>query len=646
MTLFNQINSLLLGLFLLVATSLAYFQFTQTKTFMDSQIASDLNNTTNALTLMLKPHLETGDVASAETVINVIFEGGFYKKVSLTWLETNKTQVWENPIKVTGVPQWFLDLNLFESQSTESVITNGWIQLATLNLEANPAIGYSQLWKVMCDTLIALAVIFFVSLIILNLRLKRILAPLHRVADQAKLIAKREFQPNLAIPETTELKEVVLAINSMSGQLQAVFSQLDKEVVTLKKGKLTDTVSQLPNRLYLNSQLASWIKDPGYGGLLIARLDWLETIYDQFGYQVRDNTIQILAKEMQQTLPAVCPSFIARISNREFVFLVTKASQPQLNVYLQKVSRLISEAMQNANYDGEEQFAIGGAIRTDDITASELLANADNALQHALNESKVSHWYESVVKQDMTLTQWHTHLKEAIANKSLKFKWHPSVSFTNDKILHHEIYSIITIDDKQIRAAKFMPYIEQLELGSQFDKSLIEAIVENPTMKSSNKKVAINITHDSVLDLQFHSWLKGFLNAQPDQSRFYFEIQEDAILNHPEQSIHFANLIKEVGAQLGIDHYGREMASLSYLQNIKPNYVKLDQSLSCDMSNEMDVGELTQRLVLTRAVINTALGSGVDVIITAVEDYEQLERVSELQATGYQGFIIAPSDVN
>ena len=116
MTLFNQIRSFLFGLFLLVMCSLVYFQFTQTKEFMDTQIESDLNNTTHALSLMLKPHLETGDIAAAETVINVIFEGGFYKKVSLTWLSDQTTQNWENPILVEGVPNWFLELDLFDQK--------------------------------------------------------------------------------------------------------------------------------------------------------------------------------------------------------------------------------------------------------------------------------------------------------------------------------------------------------------------------------------------------------------------------------------------------------------------------------------------------------------------------------------------------
>ena len=100
MTLFNQINSLLFALFLLVMTSLVYFQFTETKAFMVNQMESDLNNNVTSLSLMLKPHLETGDEATVDTLVNVIFEGGFYKQVHLTWLADQKKQVWENEVTI------------------------------------------------------------------------------------------------------------------------------------------------------------------------------------------------------------------------------------------------------------------------------------------------------------------------------------------------------------------------------------------------------------------------------------------------------------------------------------------------------------------------------------------------------------------
>ena len=209
MTLFREINSLLFGLFLLVMSSLVYFQFTQARDFMNQQMESDLNNTKTSLGLMLKPHIESGDMVTAETLVNVIFEGGFYRKVTLTWLVDGKEQTWENPIVIQGVPQWFIDLDLFEKQKTQSLITSGWMQLATLEIEGHPALGYRELWRVMNDTVMILSLLFIISIFVLRIRLNRILKPLHDVAIQAKEIAQRKFGHDIELPKTSELKDVV-----------------------------------------------------------------------------------------------------------------------------------------------------------------------------------------------------------------------------------------------------------------------------------------------------------------------------------------------------------------------------------------------------------------------------------------------------
>ncbi|MBA6361935.1 LapD/MoxY N-terminal periplasmic domain-containing protein, partial [Colwellia sp. BRX8-6] len=206
MTLFREINSLLFALFLLVMTSLVYFQFTQTRDFMNQQMDSDLNNTITSLGLMLRPHLETGDVATAETLVNVIFEGGFYRKVTLKWLVDGKEQIWENPIVIEGVPQWFINLDLFAIQKKESLITSGWLQLATIEIEGHPALGYQELWRVMNDTLMILSLLFILSIIVLRFKLNRILKPLHNVAIHAKNISQRKFGQDLELPKTIELQ--------------------------------------------------------------------------------------------------------------------------------------------------------------------------------------------------------------------------------------------------------------------------------------------------------------------------------------------------------------------------------------------------------------------------------------------------------
>ena len=640
MTLFNQINSLLLVLFLLVMSSLFYFQFTETTAFMSKQMESDLNNTSTSLSLMLKPHLKTGDVATVETLINVIFEGGFYQNVSLTWLVDQKQQVWQNPNSIRDVPQWFVNLGLFKGQTQETIITSGWLQLATLEIQSNPAIAYRELWRIMTNMALVLMVIFFISIFVFRLRLKVILKPLDAVAVHAHNIAQRKFSDDLALPKTIELKKVVLAVNSMSGQLKLVFTSLDDQVTLLKNEKLFDAVSQLPNRTHLTGQLNSWLNDPSIGALLLAEFDWLDDIHRQFGYQVRDQTIKIMANKLQEVLPQ---SFIARISNTEFAFLVMNADTKEISHYLQLLIRLINQEMLKAGCTPNCDFAIGISERTSNVTRVELLSQADHALQKARLGNQLSKWFAADVEQEFTQEEWCSRLEKAIANSQFTFQWQPVHLMGNGQVMQREIYCRLQIDGENTRAAEFMPYVERLALGHQLDRCILEEIIENKILTINKEPVAINLTRDSIVNEAFHTWLFAFLSHNKNAHLIHFEISETGATNCLDEAIQLRDIIKKGGAQFGIDHCGKQLGSLEYLQSIKPDYVKLDLSLS---SYQDEVGQDNlYNIELCRALVNIAHGLEIKVVITGIEDDKHLQTFKVLQVEGYQGYISAPIEI-
>ncbi len=639
MTLFREINSLLFGLFLLVMTSLVYFQFTQTRDFMEQQMESDLNNTITSLGLMLKPHIETGDMVTAETLVNVIFEGGFYRKVTLKWLENDKEQVWENPVVIKGVPKWFTDLDFFEKQTKQSMITSGWLQLATLEVESHPALGYRGLWQVMNDTIMILSLLFIISIIILRIRLNRILKPLHNIAVQARAIAERKFGQDIALPNTAELKDVVVAMNSMSGQLKQVFSTLDSEVDALKKDKLLDNVSGLPNRQYLSAQTHNWLNEPGYGGLILAQFDWLEDIHSKYGYQGRDEIIKVLSNRMKAELPEIADSIIARIANTEFAFLITKGERHQIEKYLQTLIRIINQEITKAGCIPNTNFALGVSQRIDNMQPSDLMSQSDNALQLARRESKISHWIDVEQPQKYNRAQWRSKLEDSISNNDFVFQWQPVLNMTTQEIIQHEIYCRLNIDGKVASAAEFMPFIELLSLGSELDRCLIENIEKQNVLKLTQQPVAINLTHDSLQNAEFAIWLKKFLLKSNDVQRMHFEMPESALINAFEQCNEVAEAIKSAGGKVGVDQCGRQIGTLDYLQKLQPHYIKLDQSFSyyqkTNQSNE-----------LCRALINVAKGLDIKVVITGIEDQAQLENFSSLRPDGYQGYISPPEELS
>tara|TARA_R110000737_G_scaffold22022_2_gene40628 strand:+ start:5127 stop:7058 length:1932 start_codon:yes stop_codon:yes gene_type:complete len=638
MTLFREINSLLFGLFLLVMTSLVYFQFTQTRDFMSQQMESDLNNTITSLGLMLKPHIETGDLATAETLVNVIFEGGFYRKVTLKWLADGKEQVWENPIVIEGVPQWFINLDLFAIEKKESLITSGWLQLATLEVEGHPALGYRELWRVMNDTLMILSLLFILSIIVLRFKLNRILKPLHNVAIHAKNISQRKFGQDLELPKTSELQDVVGAINSMSGQLKQIFSTLDQEVNELKEDKLIDQISQLPNRQYLSAQINNWLNEPGFGGLILAKFDWLEDIHSKYGYQGRDEIIKVVSKRMQAELPAITECTIARIANTEFAFLITKAEKNIIKVYLQSLIRIVNQEITKAGCTANTRFALGVSQRIEHMNTADLLSQSDNALQQAQRDNKISHWIDADQPQKYSREQWRSKLVDSINNNYFSFQWQPVLGMTTQQVIQREIYCRLYIDQQIVTASEFMPFIELLSLGAQLDKCLLQSIEQQNILALAEEGIAINLTHDSLQDPQFIQWLAQYLKQSVFAERISFEIPESAAITSFEQCYQLAEIVRAAGAKIGIDQCGRQIGSLEYLQKLQPNYIKLDLSFAY-------YEKLNQNKELCRALVNVAKGLNIAVIITGIEDQAQLADFNSLKAEGYQGYISPVEDV-
>lgn len=644
MTLLKQINSLLFTLFILLMTSLLYFQFTETKAFMVNQMESDLNNTMTSLSLRLKPHLENGDEATVNTLVNVIFEGGFYKKVELTWLANNQSKVWETDFIINDVPQWFIKLGLFPQQQKQITITSGWIQLATLSIVSNPAIGYRELWLSMRNTLITLLIVFSLALIVVYVRLQKILKPLYEVAKHAHDVSHRKFHPEMKLPSTSELKEVVIAINSMSRQLKNVFKALDEEVDTHKKDTLCDRVSQLPNRLCLTGQINSWLSEPDFGALLLADFSWLNEVHSKYGFQMRDQTIKELAKKFKSELPLAKETLVARISNTEFAFLVRKAEKEQAAEYLQALMRLVNQEIINAGAEPNKLFSIGITMRTEGVTRSELLSQADNALQKAINEQKTCQWFY-VKKQSLyTREAWKNKLLEAIEHNDFIFQWQPVQEYSTEQVIHREIYCSLAIEDKTIKAGQFMPYVERFSLGGQLDQCLLEALHGQAVFSKSNEPIAVNISRNSITHPDFNLWLKMYLKKVTNPHNIHFEISESGITENLNACIELCDIIEQSGAKFGVDNCGRQMGSLSYLQELKPHYIKLDMSLSCYDNEKLE--ENLHNIELCKALVKIAKGLDVQVIVTGVEGNKHMKSTLKLKADGYQGYINPPTEVN
>ncbi|MPS30851.1 MULTISPECIES: EAL domain-containing protein [unclassified Salinivibrio] len=635
MTLFNQIFSWMLVIFFCIVLAVFGIELNTTRNFLLNQQTSDVNNTVNSMGLALAPYLESDDKVAAESVINAFFDGGFYREVNLTLLSDNSEIVREYPVQIQGVPQWFIDLDVFPVITEKQTITSGWMQLAEVEVVAHPGYAYKQLWKSFVQLGTILAIIFLVASVIIGWQLQRSLRPLARITAKAGEIAKNKFGDPIPLPPTTELKTVVNAINVMTDQLKHYFEQQAKEADRLRKTAYRDAVSGLGNRSFYVGQLKSWLTESGVGGMALIKVDLIGEAYKNQGFESGDRIVEQFANNLTTTIISDDSMTAARLSKDEFVILAPNSDPDDLRLLGESVLAMVVDMQADPTGLTPPKVAVGLAINGGgNQDASVLLSQADNALSQARNtpEHPVVLIDQSIGDAAMGKQQWKALLHEAVAKELFVFKYQPATDSESNR-LHQEVFSAIEKDEHYYGAGHFLGAVEQLQLGETLDKYVITHVIKTLSQDASVGPLAVNLTLSSVTNASFIRWLGTTLYQHRKLAgQLLFEIPEVAFVRHADHTGLLTDQIRQAGFQFGVDNYGRNFQSLDYLQRFKPDYVKIDFAYTSHIEDD------AQGHVLA-SICRTAHNLNITTIATRVETEAQLARLSELFVNGFQGYI-------
>lgn len=634
MTLYRQLLATMLLLFGLLFAATYWVQFNSTRTYLAQQQETTVINTATSLGLALTPYLENGDKVGAESVIKAIFDGGYYRMVRLDLLASKDVIEEENSSRIQGVPDWFIELGLFPEVSNESILTSGWLQLGKLKVVGHPGQAYHELWAGMSELATWFVIGFLVTTILLMRALNFLLKPLKQICEQAVEIELHHFGHTIPEPKTYELKQVVQAINILSGKLAVQFKEQADEAEKLRERVYVDAVSGLGNRAYFVGQVNAWIAESGQGGIMLVAVDMLDDIYRDEGFAARDNMVKSIAQILREQLKGWDGAAVARISATEYALLCPTDDLGQLKELAEIINSRIADLVVNPMAEGNPLSVIGIAGRDGNDDLSVLLTKADNALGKARNERRGAVVMEGGAEQGlMGRLAWRDLVQDAISHHLWRFKAQPACRFDNGARLHAELFASISRDGTDYFAGQFLPAIEQFKLGGDFDKAILDACV--PLLhKQADLVLAINITAGSLCSDEFLTWLTHYLVEHGElKERLLFEIPEAAIMKHKDHVAALVGALQVHGFQWGVDHYGRHFQSLGYLEELAPAYVKVDHGYT---SQVMEPGADTSFLA---AVCRAAHNAGVTTIATRVEDQHQVELLSKLHIDGYQGFV-------
>ncbi|WP_428772606.1 bifunctional diguanylate cyclase/phosphodiesterase [Vibrio sp.] len=634
MTLYKQLVAGMITVFLILMASVFVIEFNTTRSNLEQQQRSEINNTINTVGLALAPYLEDKDHVAVESVINALFDGSSYAVVRLIFLDNEEEIVRSYPIKPIDVPEWFTELNLFQRIHDRRVVTSGWMQLAEVEIVSHPGEAYVQLWQAFIRLVLAFSSVFLIGIVAIAIIVKRALTPLQMIVRKMDQVAHNQFGDPLPLPQTRDLLSVVNGINKMSAQVEQSFKAQAHEAEILREKAYIDPVSHLGNRAYFINQLNAWLAESGTGGIAILEARFITHLYDSKGYEAGDGKVRELADHLKLSLnqPGIV---IARISTAEFGVIMPNIASNELKLTAESIVSYVQDLNADPTGTAKAELALGVVHSEQRKSASEILTLLDNALSAAKANPELTYGLISsdAMRAVMGKQQWKTLVEEAIHNAWFQFRFQVA-SYSNGQVFHREVYTSIEKDGEEYRANQYLIALEQLNASHLLDQYVVKAMVEKIERGELDGPVAINIAHSSILLPNFIRWVAQLLSKHPEVCpNLHFELPESSFVEAPHHTALLCNAIKQSGALFGVDNYGRHFQSLDYINEFRPNYVKLDYLFTHHLEDEK------QKFTLT-SVARTAHNLGITTVASRVETQTQLDFLSEHFVEVFQGFIV------
>ncbi len=616
MSLKNQIAIIVSILLLITLTTVIYKSFHSTSIYLQSQLQNDAKNSATSLGLSISTVENKEDISTIETMINAIFDSGYYKEIKLVDIDDKILYIRTNPDGVKDIPQWFITNFSLTAPIETTSINDGWMPFATLSVQGNLGMAYFKLYNEFVELIALFAMIIIFSISILYLILYKVLQSLDKMALQAKAIDNNQFIINDTIPYTTEFQSITKTMNKMVEKVKIIFEKEAKALQQYHTLLYKDEVTLLANRKLLTMKLQEYLESEEFstGSLVMIHFANLIDANNKIGHKEVDNLLIASAKIFESFM--INSSHIpARLNGTDFALLIPLNKNPKelIQQLLIELERCLEDSfivvqVGSSTYDMKDKFF-------------EVLTRADDALSKAKAKGNFTY---NIVSDNNQITmgkvEWNELIQKSIKEKDFLLTYQ-DVHYKNF-IYHSEVYIRLNYENMTHNAGFFMPMVEELGYTVLIDRFVIDEAI-----KSKKKSIAINCSIDFIKDTKTYNYLDKVLKNK--NITISFEVGSYKLLTYFEEIKPFVEFVQTRGAKFGIDNLNENIQNLNFLQTIKPDYIKIDKQYILELadinsSNKSSLKELMDSLDIV-------------IIATTIENRESISDLKELDIEYFQG---------
>lgn len=408
-----------------------------------------------------------------------------------------------------------------------------------------------------------------------------------------------------------------------------------------------DQLTGLFNRRRFEEELKRELARAGryatdHSAVLSIDIDNFKGINDSAGHAAGDAVLIHVAHVLRHRSRA--SDVVARLGGDEFAVLLSSVGVDDART---AAEQLLGEIRSAAAMYGGRPFRVTGSIgvvafESDDVTAGEVMVNADLAMYAAktAGRDRVVVYTATEARRARAVAKltWSQRIQDALEHDRFVLHLQPILELATGQIKHGELLLRMKGDrGKLIAPGAFLPAAERFGLIHAIDRWVVgQAIQMVAESMDRVPRVGINLSGESIVgDPQLLAMIEQELErSSVDPSKLIFEVTETAAIANMPEATRFAHGLTDLGCSLALDDFGTGFGSFYYLKHLPVSYVKLDG----EFIQNLPRSEVDEHMV--EAIVGVSQALGIKTVAESVADEETIGMLQKHHVDYAQGYYV------
>ncbi|HSZ15234.1 MAG TPA: EAL domain-containing protein [Solirubrobacteraceae bacterium] len=436
---------------------------------------------------------------------------------------------------------------------------------------------------------------------------------------------------------------LVLVLSSGRSRALALVREKTRE---LSHQALHDPLTGLPNRALVldraEQMLARTARHPGTtAGALFIDIDGFKHVNDNLGHAAGDQLLRVVGERLQGAMRE--QDTVGRLGGDEFVVLVeVTPDRISPDVLADRLTQTLREPLELG--DAGKSFSVTASIGVATgqySTPDELLRDADLALYaaKAAGKDRYALFDQRLYADAEGRLALEADLGAAVENDQLFLVYQPIFDLARERMVGVE--ALVRWRHPQrglVQPESFIPVAEESRLILPIGRWVLqEACRQAAAWRAAGMSlgISVNVSAYQLSRREFAEDVRRALESSGiAPSSLTLEITETTLVRDVPEASERLHEVKALGVRVAIDDFGTGYASLSHLQRMPVDVLKIDRSFVAALN---DGGQGRELLA---AILGVGQSLSLVVVAEGVERHEQRVTLEEMGCWMAQGFLL------